>query len=184
MERAPQPFFYDLLSSPLGPLGLIAHPDGLSHVVWSDTEPNLLKEIAHRVGALPERRPRRLAPWRGRLDRYFSGKKAAFDAPIFWTAGTPFQRRIWTALAEIPYGEVRSYQWVADRLGLGPAARAVGNACGRNPLPIVIPCHRVVHRDGSLGGYTGGLDIKMRLLAIERVYLTENTRANLEEDDK
>jgi methylated-DNA-[protein]-cysteine S-methyltransferase len=70
-------------------------------------------------------------------------------------------------MLKIPYGEVRSYRWIADRLKVGPAARAVGNACGKNPLPIVVPCHRVVRHDGSLGGYTGGMEIKRKLLTIE-----------------
>ena len=166
------PLFYDFLRSPLGPLGMISHPEGLSFLRWITSESDLLDQIHRETGSLPQKRPRRLDRWRRLLDCYFSGEAVRFDEPIFWMTGTPLQQRIWKQMSEIPYGEVRSYQWVADQLNLGPAARAVGNACGRNPLPIVIPCHRVVHRDGTLGGYTGGLDIKRRLLAIERVYLT------------
>jgi|SRR5579884_933930 len=166
------PLFYDLIPSPLGLIGMISHPEGLSFLRWSRSESNLLEEIHRDTGVIPQMNPRRLAAWRRLLDRYFSGQAVRFTEPIFWMKGTLLQQRIWKKMSEIPYGEVRSYQWIADQLKLGPAARAVGNACGKNPLPIVIPCHRVVHGDGTLGGYTGGLDIKRRLLAIERVYLT------------
>ncbi|MBI3805180.1 MAG: methylated-DNA--[protein]-cysteine S-methyltransferase [Nitrospirae bacterium] len=180
MKEISQPLFYDITRSPLGLLGRVAHPEGLSYLLRSDTESDLLNEIARRVGALPERHPGRFAPWRRQIDCYFNGQKPEFDAPIFWLTGTLLQRRVWKALTEIPYGEVRSYQWIADRLGLGRGARAVGNACGRNPLPIILPCHRVVHEDGTLGGYTGGIDIKRRLLAIERVYWTQERQERIE----
>ena len=170
-EPAP-PLYYDFIPSPLGPIGMVAHPEGLSFLRWSASESDLLDEIQRDTGFIPQKRPPRLDRWRRLLDRYFSGKKVRFNEPIFWMTGTPLQQRIWKKMSEIPYGEVRSYQWIADHLKLGRAARAVGNACGRNPLPIVIPCHRVVHGDGTLGGYTGGLGIKRGLLAVERVYLT------------
>ncbi len=81
--------------------------------------------------------------------------------------GTPFQRAVWRVLQTIPYGEVRTYQWVAKKIGRPKAVRAVGNACGANPLPVIIPCHRVIASDGSLGGFSGGLRRKKRLLKRE-----------------
>lgn len=83
--------------------------------------------------------------------------------------GTPFQRAVWRALQKIPYGEVRTYQWVAKKIGKPKAVRAVGNACGANTLPIIIPCHRVVASDGSLGGFSGGIRWKKKLLKMEGV---------------
>ena len=102
------------------------------------------------------------------LTEYFSGRRREFDLPLA-PAGTEFQRAVWTALRAIPYGETISYGELARRLGRPRAARAVGTANGRNPIPIVIPCHRVVGADGSLVGYGGGLDIKRRLLELEGV---------------
>ncbi len=81
--------------------------------------------------------------------------------------GTPFQRQVWRAILRIPYGRVRSYRWVADRVGGSQYARAVGNALGANPVPIIVPCHRIVTSEGSLGGFTGGLPVKRKLLELE-----------------
>lgn len=161
--------FYDSVPSPLGPLWLVSAREGLSFLSRERTETDFLSDIHLRTGVVPEKRPRKLDRWRLRLERYFSGERIDFDLPFHCIGGTDFQKKIWMTLRKIPYGEVRSYQWVADQLGLGKGARAVGNACGRNPLPIVVPCHRVVHQDGTIGGYTGGVEIKSRLLQIEGV---------------
>ena len=100
------------------------------------------------------------------LRRYFEGERTGFDQP-FDLPGTDFQRRVWRELLEIPYGQVISYSDLADRIGHPRAARAVGNAVGANPIPIIIPCHRVIAKHGRLGGYGGGLERKRALLAIE-----------------
>jgi len=109
-----------------------------------------------------------------RLHRYFAGEAVGFeDIPMdLW--GTPFQREVWTALARIPYGEVWTYGRLAEELGRPKATRAVGAANGRNPLPVLLPCHRVVGADGTLTGYRGGLSIKRKLLALEGVEHVEN----------
>ena len=104
---------------------------------------------------------------RTQLIEYLAGERRAFSFPIDMSAGTPFQRRVWRAILRIPYGRVRSYQWVAARVGGKQYARAVGMALGRNPVPIVVPCHRIVAHDGSLGGFTGGLPMKRQLLKHE-----------------
>lgn len=161
---------YDLLDTPLGPLWMGATAAGLCILLWKETESDFLSEMRARFRLVPERNSRKRQPWRRQLTRYFAGEKVHFDAPGAFSVGTPFQEKIWRKMLEIPYGEVRSYQWIADQLNLGRAARAVGGACGSNPLPIVVPCHRVVHQDGSLGGYRGGLEIKKGLLAIEAMY--------------
>jgi methylated-DNA-[protein]-cysteine S-methyltransferase len=101
------------------------------------------------------------------LTEYFEGKRRAFDLPLA-PEGTPFQQRVWRALLDIPYGETISYGELASRIGQRSASRAVGLANGSNPLPIVIPCHRVIGAGGKLTGYGGGLPIKQQLLTLER----------------
>lgn len=100
------------------------------------------------------------------LDAYFAGARTAFDLP-FVLGGTPFRERVWRALAEIPYGETRSYGWLAARLGAPGASRAVGSANGANPLPILLPCHRVIGATGALTGFGGGIETKRFLLDLE-----------------
>ena len=104
---------------------------------------------------------------KAQLDEYFAGTRKRFDLPLH-AEGTAFQKKVWAALETIPYGEQRSYQNIADQLGRPGAARAVGAACGANPLPIVVPCHRVVRSDGALGGYALGTDVKKSLLELEQ----------------
>ncbi len=102
------------------------------------------------------------------LEEYFAGRREDFDLPLS-PQGTPFQRRVWQALTKIPFGKAVSYSDIAHRIGNPNAVRAVGLANGRNPIPIVIPCHRVIGKDGSLTGYGGGLPIKEKLLALEGI---------------
>ena len=101
------------------------------------------------------------------LQEYFEGKRTSFDLPIL-PKGTPFQLAVWTHLLEIPYGEVRTYGQIAAEIGNSKSSRAVGQAANRNPLWIVIPCHRVIGKNHSLTGYAGGLDMKRRLLQLEQ----------------
>lgn len=104
---------------------------------------------------------------RAQLLSYFDGSRREFSFPVDWSAGTSFQRKVWKAITRIPYGRVRSYQWVAMRVGGKQYARAVGMALGANPVPIVVPCHRIIAHDGSLGGFSCGLPLKRRLLKLE-----------------
>src|SRR5262245_37777899 len=104
---------------------------------------------------------------RTELLRYLTGNSRSFSVPLDIKQGTDFQRRVWRVLRRMPYGSLRSYQWVAGRVGGWRYARAVGNAVGANPIPIIIPCHRVIARDASLGGFSGGLPMKRRLLSLE-----------------
>ena len=101
------------------------------------------------------------------LQAYADGQPVRFTIPLDLRAGTAFQQTVWRALRMIPHGETRSYAWVARKIGKPTAARAVGAACGANPVPIFAPCHRVVASDGSLGGFSGGLPLKRRLLKLE-----------------
>ena len=104
------------------------------------------------------------------LNHYFSGKAVTFNQKLDISQATVFQRKVWRASRLIPHGETRSYLWLAEKIGYPKAARAVGQALARNPLPVIIPCHRVIKEDGSLGGFSGGLRTKKRLLAIEKAY--------------
>ncbi len=102
-----------------------------------------------------------------RFRLYFGGHKADFPDGLDLSAATPFRRKVWEATRLIPYGETRSYAWVAEQIKKPKAARAVGQALGRNPLPVIIPCHRVLNTNGELGGFGGGLEMKRRLLSLE-----------------
>jgi O-6-methylguanine DNA methyltransferase len=98
---------------------------------------------------------------------YLAGKRHTLDFPIDLSAGTSFQRRVWQTALRIPYGRARSYQWIASKVGGARHARAVGSALGANPVPLIVPCHRVVAKDASLGGFSGGLVVKRKLLDLE-----------------
>lgn len=140
--------------------------DGLT-VAEEDGKLVCLSFGSYRVPDAEERETDLLKAALGQLKEYFDGVRREFDLPLA-PRGTDFQRRVWEALREIPYGETRSYKEIALRTGNGKACRAVGMANNRNPLGIVIPCHRVVGSDGRLVGYAGGLDRKRRLLELER----------------
>ena len=109
----------------------------------------------------------RLEEARHQLLGYLDGKRDTFTVPLDLSRGTPFQRRVWRVLQRVPYGKLRSYQWIASRVGGRHYARAVGSAVGANPLPVVIPCHRIVAQDASLGGFSCGLPMKRKLLTLE-----------------
>lgn len=153
--------FFAELDSVLGTLALTATSAGLSGVHLP----------GHRHGPAVEagrrREPERFVDVVAQLEEYLAGRRTAFDLELDPSAGTPFQRRVWAALDEIPYGATESYGALASRVGAPAAVRAVGAANARNPLSIVRPCHRVVGADGSLTGYGGGLPAKRALLALE-----------------
>lgn len=112
--------------------------------------------------------PSALAPYVEQIVEYSAGRRDAFELPLDIPPSTPFHRQVWEALLQIPRGETRSYTWVAEQVGRPRAVRAVGQAVGANPIPLVLPCHRVLRSDGSLGGFGGGLELKQRLLELER----------------
>ena len=153
---------FTVFESPLGPLTLIAGRDGLRRLCFPRRAP-ALDESA--------RDPQRLAAAVEQLDEYFRGERSTFELPLD-LQGTVFQRRVWRALQEIPYGATTTYGALAHQLASGspsgpPEARAVGGAVAATPIPIVIPCHRVLGADGSLTGYGGGLHRKRALLDLE-----------------
>jgi methylated-DNA-[protein]-cysteine S-methyltransferase len=156
---------YATLDSPLGTLLLAATPAGLVSVAY-DPESGL-ERLATRVSPRVLAAPRRLDPARRELDEYFAGRRHEFDLPLDWQLVRGFSRRVLEATARVPFGALASYRDVATAAGSPRAVRAAGNALGHNPLPIVVPCHRIVRTGGALGGYTGGLERKRTLLAIE-----------------
>jgi len=148
------------MESPVGRLALEAEGEALSAVRWADRGER----------ARVTRMPPILKQAKRQLERYFAGRLTTFDLRLA-ARGTDFQKRVWKMMSDIPYGETATYGGMAMALGSGP--RAVGMACGRNPLPIVVPCHRVLGSGGSEGGYSGGqgLKTKHKLLALEGVVL-------------
>jgi O-6-methylguanine DNA methyltransferase len=157
-----EPLFYDVVDSPVGPLLLAASQRGLRAIHFLANEASDLVECGVRD-------PERLGTAREQLAEYFAGHRTRFDLPVDLQGVGEFGERVLRAAAEIPFGRVSSYGDLARAVGTPGAARAVGGALGRNPIPIVIPCHRILRGDGSLGGYSGGLWIKDRLLTLEGV---------------
>jgi len=155
--------WYTELASPLGALTLTASEKGLSGLYFKGQR----WFPADDVRASWQRYDHHFAPARAWLRDYFAGLSPVYDAPIDLT-GTAFQLQVWETLLTIPRGETRTYTAIAEQLGKPSAARAIGAAIGRNPLSLIIPCHRVVGSRGALTGYAGGLDRKAALLELER----------------
>lgn len=151
------------LETPVGPMLLAGNDDSLHNVFL----PNAAGELAETIDPAREGLPRAVAKAERQLGEYFSGERREFDLPLD-PQGTDFQRAVWLALGEIPYGETATYGDVAARVGKPTAYRAVGATNGRNPLPVVLPCHRVIGANGKLVGYGGGLELKQQLLDHER----------------
>jgi methylated-DNA-[protein]-cysteine S-methyltransferase len=161
---------YTTIDSPFGPLLLAATPRGLVRVNLPAYDPGeTLEELAARISPRVLEAPARLDQARRELDLYFEGKLTEFDLPLDWSLSKDFRRRALRAIARIPYGQTRSYTQVARSAGNERAVRAAGTACGSNPIPIVVPCHRVLRTGGALGGYGGGLPMKEALLQLEGV---------------
>jgi len=164
---------YVVEDSPVGRLLLAATGEGLVCLHYVNLESELeqsLEQLAARLSPRVLRAPRRLDAPRRELDEFFNGGRRDFDIPLDYSMVKPgFTRRVLEQTAQIPFGETVSYKGIAGRAGNERAFRAAGTALGSNPLPIVVPCHRVLHAGGGLGGYTGGLEIKRKLLAIEGV---------------
>ncbi len=160
---------YDLADSPLGDLLVAVTERGLCRIAYRPDE--ALEELAAGFGARILRVPRRVDLVRRELDEYFEGRRRDFDLQLDLTPVAAFHREALDELARIPYGQVTTYGSLAARVGHPKAARAIGGAMNRNPIPIVLPCHRVVGANGSLTGYAGGLDRKEMLLRLEGALL-------------
>ena len=155
--------FFKWIDSPVGKLKLMASDKALVAILWERDNParvrlgEVAERTSHPILVLAERQ----------LEEYFAGRRLSFSLPLD-LRGTPFQRGVWEALLAIPFGETRTYREIAERLGNPRATRAVGAANGRNPVSIVVPCHRVVGASGKLTGFAGGLDAKAILLNLEQ----------------
>jgi len=160
---------YATADSPFGTLLLARTPRGLVRLglPGEDVEA-MLADLAGRISPRVLQDPARLDEERRELDDYFAGRRHAFELPIDWQLSGGFLLRARQGIAAIPYGETRTYTDLARAAGNERAVRAAGSACSRNPIPLVVPCHRVLRSDGSLGGYAGGLEMKRRLLDLEQ----------------
>lgn len=160
---------YRVLDSPVGPLLLAATPKGLVRVAY-ETEgfDSVLEALATKLSPRVLEAPARLDAIAVELEEYFAGRRHEFDVPLDYALSSGFRQIVQRYLPRIGYGHTRSYQEVAELVGNPRAVRAVGTACATNPLPVVVPCHRVLRSDGSLGGYIGGLDAKTTLLSLEK----------------
>ena len=160
------------VDTPIGPVFVAVSRRGLVRVSFPNEDHDwVVDDLAARVSPRVLEAPARLDDVRRQLDEYFDGRRHRFDLTLDWSLTTGFRRRVLRTTARIPYGSVSTYQQVATRAGNARAARAAGSALGSNPMPIVVPCHRVLRTGGGLGGFGGGLDVKARLLELEGVLL-------------
>lgn len=159
---------YTTYDSPVGPLLLAATEVGLLRVAYEiEDHDRVLETISARISPRILRAPKRLEETKRELDEYFAGRRTTFDLPLDLGLSAGFRQLVQRELAHIAYGHTRSYGQVAAAVGNPKAVRAVGTACATNPLPVVLPCHRVLRSDGSLGGYAGGPATKAVLLTLE-----------------
>jgi methylated-DNA-[protein]-cysteine S-methyltransferase len=160
---------YRTLDTPVGPLLVAATPMGLVRIAYRvEGHDAVLDRLARELSPRILRAPERLDRAAHELDEYFAGRRTAFDLPLDLSLARGFRRKVLSHLVRIAYGTTASYAAIAKASGSPRAVRAVGSACATNPLPVVVPCHRVVRSDGALGGYAGGLDVKRALLDLER----------------
>jgi methylated-DNA-[protein]-cysteine S-methyltransferase len=162
---------YATLDSPLGSLLVAVTPHGLVRLAYENegSEELVLVELAERVSPRVLHAPARTDAVRRELEEYFRGERRSFATPVDWSLVRGFAHGVLRATARVPFGQVTSYRQVAEEAGSPRASRAAGNALGSNPIPIVVPCHRVLHSGGGLGGYAGGLERKRYLLTLEGV---------------
>jgi len=159
---------YTTISSPVGTLLLAATPKGLVRVAFDlEDHDRVLEALSRRLSPRVLRAPQRLDAAARELDEYFGGQRRAFDLPLDLSLSAGFRKLVQRHLPEIGYGQTRTYGQVAELVGNPRAVRAVGTACATNPLPVVLPCHRVLRADGTPGGYVGGTTAKQALLRLE-----------------
>jgi len=156
------PLYFDLFSSPLGKLYMVFSGKFLCGISFEKP-----RNIPFKRDAAPKNFIRELSA-------YFEGSVSDFRQEIKFLTGTDFEQDVWYSLKDVPFGETRTYKWIAEKVGRPAAVRAVGRALSKNPIPIVIPCHRIIESDGSIGGYSSGVDRKRRLLDME--YYTRMNR--------
>ncbi len=159
---------YTLFKTPLGKTGVAVSPAGICRVVLSVTRESDFVEMLKNIHPSPQKQRNQLMAVEREFHQYFSGKLKKFSFKPDLSQGTRFQQSIWRKLITIPFGKTRSYQWLATAIGKPKAYRAAGNANGKNPVPVIVPCHRVIRQNGDMGGYTGGVHLKQFLLDLEK----------------
>lgn len=160
--------YYTSLDTKIGKIYLAGSEKGLRQLALTPREWHRFVEKTERengINLIPDRG--KLKNVQKKLKDYLAGRKVEFKYKLDWEGFTPFQKKVWTQMLKIPYGQTKSYKWLAEKINI-KSPRAVGQACGSNPLPIVVPCHRVIASDGSLGGFGGGLGLKAKLLSLEK----------------
>ncbi len=170
---------YTCFDTPFGWCGLIKGSAGLLRILLPEPQKDsVLDKMRSLYPLFSVYQPEDFLPEQKALGSYFSGGRLHFPFPLDFTGATPFQIEVWKAVKNIPYGQVRTYQWVAATIRHPRAMRAVGNALGKNPFPVVIPCHRIIREDGGLGGFSApqGLALKVALLELEGVTLQPRQR--------
>lgn len=167
---APEWIKYSEIPSDVGKMFVAATPKGICWAYWPSSV-EMIKRIEKRLGQKLERDDAHFAPIKRQVAEYFAGKRRKFDCGVDFYSGTEFQKKVWAAMCRIPYGQTRTYQWIAAEAGSPAALRAAGQACHNNPVPLIVPCHRVIGKDGSMTGYGGpseeGKARKRQLLELE-----------------
>jgi methylated-DNA-[protein]-cysteine S-methyltransferase len=159
---------YAAVDSPIGVLIVAATPAGIVRLAFdNETLDTILSDVARRLSPRILEAPARIDTARRELDEYFDGRRTRFDLPLDWTLTKGFRRQVLIATSQIPYGRTGTYRSVAEAAGNPKAVRAAGTALATNPIPVIVPCHRVLRSDGGLGGYSGGLERKDILLRLE-----------------
>jgi len=167
-SKYPHTLSYTIFNTPLGKTGVAVTPAGICRVVLSISRESEFTQILKTLHPSPKKLPNQLIKIEKEFQLYFKNKLKVFSFKPDLRWGTKFQQRVWDKLASIPFGETRSYQWLAKAIGQPNTIRAVGNANGKNPIPVIIPCHRVIRKNGALGGFTGGTHLKKYLLELEK----------------
>ena len=162
---------FDVVDTPVGPLLVAATRRGVARISFAADPEHHLDRLAQTFGPRVLRSAPVVDPARRQLDEYFEGRRSAFELDVDLHVDAPFARRVLEELARVPYGQTTTYGSLAAKVGAPRAARAVGTVMNRNPVPIVLPCHRVVGSNGSLTGYGGGLHVKEHLLRLEGALL-------------
>ncbi len=165
---------YSCLTPPFGPVFVAKTVNGICYINLSKiSEAGFQSLLRKRFQKKPIRDDEKLKSVLNEMLDYFNGNQVNFKASLDFGIGTAFQRKVWEKIGEIPYGELRTYKWIASEIGNINAVRAVGNAVGKNPVPPIIPCHRVIRTDGKLGGFSSGISLKKWLLRLEKSPLPE-----------
>lgn len=157
--------YYTSLDTPIGKVFISKTDKGINLITWQKDKWN---EYCRMNKSNLKKDDKKLKAIADKMKKYFSGKRVSFNEKMDISQRNPLEKKVWKEMQKIPYGQTRSYKWLAGKAGNKKLARAVGNACAKNPVPIIVPCHRVIKSDGGLGGFAGGLNRKRILLKIEK----------------